>query len=237
MPKLIDYPRASLLAAIDLAIAVDELGGSCTIDMAAEKLGKKVSGAFRALISSASKYGLIENKSQKLTVTNLFREYKLAYSDDERKLKLRDALLLVPLFRDVYNRFMGKELPVSHFERLLIREFSVPDDLGSRVASYFIDGAKISGLMGDNNKLIEISTLMPQTELPAEYGDTGDQNIEEDKNGQKSEPEDEPLPIQKKYTVRISGPGMNSVIEVNEQEDMLIVQAMLKKVEKALGKE
>lgn len=242
MPKIIDYPRASLPSAIDLAVAVDELGGSCTIDMAAEKLGKKVSGAFRALMSSSAKYGLIETKSQKLNVTSLFREYKLSYSEDERKLKLRESILLVPLFKDIYNRFSGKEVPVSHFERLLIREFGVPDDLGSRVASYFLEGAKLSGLMGENSKLIESNSLV--TETNAAIADTEKGRLSGDipeADAQKmtlnSDVDDQQASAQKKYTIRITGPGMNSLIELNEQEDMLIVQAMLKKVEKALKKE
>ena len=47
-----------------------------------------------------------------------------------------------------------------------------------------------------------------------------------------SEPE-----LEGKFTVRIKGPGMDSLIVINEEEDLLIVKAMLRKVEKRLAVE
>lgn len=226
MPKIVDYPRASLKSALELAKAVDDLGGSCTAGMAAERMSRKISGAFSMLISAASKYGLVENKGQKLSTTNLFKDYKLSYTDEEKSQKLREIMLSVQLFQSIYERFSGKELPITHFEKLLIREFSVPNDLGSRVASYFIDGAKESNLIDENNRLIDYSQTL----------DTGDNTL-----GNTGLIDDAEVVIVKEhqkyiknYFVRITGPNMDSNIELIEPEDMLIVHAMLKKVEKHL---
>lgn len=236
MPKILDYPRASLKSALELAEAIDDLGGACSFDMAAERLGRKVSGAFQALASATVKYGLAESKSQKLTLTNLYKDYKLAYTTEESNQKLRQALLSPPIFQGIYERFAGKEIPVAHFEKLLIREFSIPDDWGSRIASYFIEGAKQCGLLGENNRLIDLVNKIAEAQNQAEN------SSQENNSPTNTQPstfhaqvqEKEAITHSKNYVVRVTGPGINSTIEVNEVEDMLIVQAMLKKVEKAL---
>lgn len=234
MPKFIDYPRAPLKASLELAATVDDLGGSSSIEMAADKLGKKVSGAFQAQIASSAKYGLITAKSQRLSTTALFREIKLAYTEAERQEKLRVAFLSVPVFRDVYQRFAGKELPTAHFEKLLIREFGIPEDWGSRIASYFLDGAKASGLWGDGNRLIDVAKPNALS------------NAIEDDNSLSLSAAPEPnrevislIPDKMessggKYIVKILGPRLNSSIEINELDDLEIVNVMLRKVAKAL---
>lgn len=236
MPKIIDYPRSSLKSALELAAAIDDLGGSCSFDMAAARLDRKVSGAFSALVSATVKYGLAESKSQKLTVTNLYKDYKLAYTTEESNEKLRQALLSAPAFRSIYDRFVGKEIPVAHFEKLLIREFGIPNDWSSRIASYFTEGAKQSGMMGENNRLVEsgvqatsglsqVDGVVPENNSPADTVPSAFNTQIQEKDS---------TAHLKNYVVRVTGPGINSTIEVHESEDMLIVQAMLKKVEKAL---
>jgi hypothetical protein len=226
MPKLVDYPRASLKSALELAEAVDSLGGNSSVDMAATKLEKKVSGAFNAQISAANKYGLVESKSQKLSVTQLFRDYKLAYDDEERSERLRDAMLNVPLFKDICSRFAGKELPLSHFEKLLIREFSVPDDWGSRIGSYFIEGGKASGLLDESNRVVGATSSLGPSESLAEQDEAGSvANPTTKLSETPSQPSSvatnpvHSLPVDGKYRVQITGPSMNSVIEIHEADD------------------
>jgi hypothetical protein len=241
MPKLIDYPRASMKSAMELADAVDSLGGACTLEMAAERLGKKVGGAFQAQISAGTKYQLLGSKSQKLSVSQLYREIKLAYDDGERAAKLRQSLLSVPVFQAVWVRFAGKELPLAHFEKLLIREFQIPDDWGSRVEGYFLEGARMSGLLDENNRLRaddsadeandRIESLVPLGTPTAVSPSPSTELIEE---GAAIEREAPPTHQTKQYVVTIKGPGMNSSMEIHEPEDLMIVQAMLKKIERAL---
>lgn len=233
MPKIVDYPRASLRAALDLAKAVDSLGGTTSVEMAAEKMGKKVSGAFNALVGAAVKYNLVESRSGKVSTTSLYRDYKLAYDEEEERQKLRVALLSAPLFGSLYQRFAGRELPVSHLDRLLARELGVPEDIASRVAGYFQEGAQSVGLIGPDNR------LLPSTTSDAEITQEG---AEADPDASEPGSAAPPTlaaaagkPANDTYSIRVSGPGMNSVIEVRESEDLLIVQAMLKKVERALA--
>ncbi|QXI53869.1 hypothetical protein [Pseudomonas alvandae] len=258
MPKQIDYPRASLKSCLAVAQAVNDLGGECSSALAGDKLNKQhTSGAFKGLIGAAVKYSLITNKLGQLKVTQLFRDIALAYDEDEGKQARMKAFLSPPLFRAIHDRFQSKTLPVAHFEKLLIREFGVPDQFASRVEGYFLEGAKQCGLLGEDNV------------LSSSHPNAANEVIENGKNGDDSE---QSAPIEKtvalpsatsathsapavnnqpilehnrhrepelegKFTVRIMGPGMDSLIVINEEEDLLIVKAMLRKVEKRLAVE
>ena len=63
MPKIIDYPRASLSRALALAEAVDKLGGEASDASVADHMGNKVGGAFNALVGAAVKFGLVSKTS------------------------------------------------------------------------------------------------------------------------------------------------------------------------------
>lgn len=235
MPKIVDYPRASLLNSLELADAVSSLGGSCSGSMAAERLNRKEGGAFTALVSAATKYGLVSSKGGKLTVQQVYRDYKLAYNDVERRNALRSALLSPPMFHAIYERFEGKPLPVEHFEKLLIREFDVPQEQASKVSTYFLEGADQAALLGAGNIL---TTLVSSSDVEAPDADGGIADGDESEvaplRPNSGIGKTEPLgPAD--YAITFRGPGLNSTIVVAEDEDLLIVEAMLKKVKKALA--
>src|SRR5262245_30603611 len=103
MPRIVDYPRKSLSQSLELAAAVDALGGSSSEEMAADKLGRKGhnSGAFAALVGAAAKFGLVENRKSVLSTTSRYRDIKLAYDEMQRAEALRAAFLSVPLFQRI----------------------------------------------------------------------------------------------------------------------------------------
>lgn len=235
MPKIVDYPRASLKNSLELADAVDSMGGSCTSQMAAERSGKKISGAFSALVGAAVKYGLIESKDSRLSVTPTYRSIKLAYTESERQVQLKKALLNAPLFQSVAERFDGKALPVEHFEKLLIREFGVPDELASRVSMYFLDGLKQAGALGEDN-FLRISEEPNQAGRPDRESDSTSEStlVTATENGNDQGRSTAQEIFGNEYSVAFRGPGLNSTIVVSDEEDLLIVDAMLRKIRKAL---
>ncbi len=243
MPKLVDYPRASLKNCMLLSDAVNDLGGSCSAPMAADKLGKAhKSGAYSALVGATVKYGLLNNRKGQLEVTELYRDIKLAYDEAEVEKATQKAFLTPALFAAVYERFKNKALPVSHFEKLLIREFDVPDNFASRLSNYFLEGAKQSGLLGEGNILSRTSDSADEflengDDEDDSRGPTPHRSIEESNKSKKTLPADLSHPAEEegKFSVRIKGPGMDSLIVVNEKEDLDIVKAMLKKVERRLS--
>lgn len=225
MPRIIDFPRASLQKSLEAARAVDALGGECTKDMCASKLGRKGGGAFEALLGASVKFGLIERKKEKLFTTERFREHKLAYTDEVARGVLRDAFFDVPVFHRISMRFAGQQLPTEILDKLLIREFDVPETNATRVASYFLDGAREVGLLDDQG-VVHVGASTP-THEEAEASEDPDQGAREERS----------QGTVGSFSVRILGPGMNSTIDILEPEDLLIVDAMLEKVKRKLSEE
>jgi hypothetical protein len=234
MPKVIDYPRSSLSRAVQLAEVVDSLGGECTDQSAAEHMGNKVGGAFRALIGAAVKYGLISNHKSKLKTEPLFQDFKLAYNESQKQEALRRAFLTPPLFLNIAKRFQNQVIP-PHFEKLLVREHQVSDDFASRIVGYFTEGAKESGILAPNgtinlspNNITGRGDLQAGTDSAGPVIDDPDIEIEDDITPMVD------TKFVRGYSVRITGPGIDSRIAIKDEDDVDIVEAMLKKVRKLL---
>jgi hypothetical protein len=228
MPKQIDYPRDSLSKSLQLADAVDELGGSCTADMCAASMNRAASsGAFLALISATGKYGLIDSAKGKLTTTERYKTYKHAYSDEEKQGLLRDAFLDIPVFSQLLERFHGKRVPEEILSKLLIREFDVSERDASRVASFFLDGLTVIGSANgsgpqepasNDQKSASETLLSTHTAAPV--------LVPRSATGQLDG-----------YVVNIAGPGFHHEIRIAEPEDLLIVEAILNKVRRKLDEQ
>jgi hypothetical protein len=227
MPKIAEYPVASIKKSLELAKAVDELGGSSTIEMCAEKLGKQVSGGFSQIIQSAAKYGFIVRKKGMLNILPCYKDIKLAYNDEERTSLLQKAFLNVPLFQKVCDRFANQKLPVDILDKLLIKEFGVPERIAHRVKTHFIVGAKEVGLITPDN------VVERESQNGAILSDSANQKNGSER-GEIDSRENKVASSPDSYVVKFLGPGLNSTIAINEPEDLDIVKVMLNKVEKKL---
>ncbi|MBI4825526.1 MAG: hypothetical protein HY807_03790 [Nitrospirae bacterium] len=231
MPKILDYPHASFSKSLEMAEAIYELGGGCKIESCAHKMGKNDGGGFRALMAAASKYGLITQNRGQLSITELFREYKLSYSENDANKAKQKAFLNVPLFHKIVQRFQSKNLPLDIFDKLLIKEFGVQEPIASRVAKYFVDGARSVALLHSDNKIATLVDLSSEEEAIK-----SDENAANNQT-QQEQPKNDVLNTiteisQDKYSVNINGPGINSTIIILEEEDIGIVELMLKKIRK-----
>jgi len=232
MPKILEYPAASIKKSLGLAKAVDELGGSSSIAMCAEKLKKKVSGGFRDIIYGATKHNFLVQNKGTLTITPLYRDIKLAYNEKEKENLLQKAFFNVPLFQKIYDRFKGSKLPVDIFDKLLIKEFGVSERMASRVKKYFIEGAKTVGLLTPDNMVISSAesynkSIDDDLEAPFDKLESETANSEKQVYGLSRD----------SYSVKIFGPGINSTISIIEKEDLEIVEKMLEKIKKRLQDE
>jgi hypothetical protein len=162
MPKLIDYPRTSYTGAWEVAEVVDDTGGKCALETSARKLNRKVSGSFKAIVGSAVKFGLLTSKREMLTTTTLFRRIKHAYDKQEELLFHREAFLTPPLFTQLCRKFRSRELPVAMLDVLLMREFDVEEINAQSVAKAFTDGARMVGLLNEDNVIADIDQLAAQ---------------------------------------------------------------------------
>ena len=236
MPKLITYPQASQTKALVLAKAVDSLGGTCSQPMAAEKIGMKPGGGFNVIVSAAVKYGFLLNKKGELSVTSLLRELQHAYSEEEEAEFFCQSLLSVPLYQNIYDRFKGQHLPVGMLDKLLIREMGVGQTWASKVTKYFIDDAKKCGLLGDDHEVIDQDADMEETD-DTEPIETNNENANNETNINTEPSGGFVAPVSEnpeEFVVSIRGPGMNTSITINDQDDMVIVEATLNKIRRKL---
>ena len=232
MPKTVDYPSASLSNAVEIASAVYDLGGKSSIHTCADKLGKSVSGAFKALVSAADKFELIHNQRGELTCTELFNKYKHAYSEKEEKDLLQKAFLSSGVFASLYDRFRGRKVPADILDRMLVREFEVPPRLASRISGYFVKGAREVGLLDEDDQLLDNESEQKSKSVQRDEPDTPMHEQEIDKIEADA---DIPCTNPDVYSVRFAGPGINTTIEITEDCDLLIVNAVLKKIKMKLG--
>lgn len=239
MPKNLNYPLASFQKAFALADAVDALGGKSPVENCAEKMQRKVSGGFMVIISSAQKFSLVTFEKGMIITTEDYKLIKHAYTNIEKITFLQKALLSPQVFSILYKRFKGKELPVITLDKILIREFGVEESTAGRVAGYFIDGLKTYQLLNGANVVEDLQ------EAALDKEETKKDKSEEvkihdfDRNTQKAIAEipDASFTRQKmsSYEIQITGPGINSKISITDEEDLIIPEAILKKIKKDLG--
>lgn len=243
MPKIVDYPLFPFEKVLELANAVDYLGGSCTIQDCAHRLKKKLSGGFGVLISSAIKHDLIGRKGDRLSVTDLYKKIKFSYNPAEKADCQRISFLHPVLYRKIYDRFKGKELPLPMLDKLLIREFQVDEKVSEKIAGFFVDGLKKLHMIKDGKLLtnneypalvnrdepIQASLPLSIQEEPARIheslSDDNDINLkikqlEDIKSG--------------KFMLSIQGEGIDSTIVLETGEDFQIVEAILAKIKRKL---
>lgn len=236
MPKIVNYPRSSFQRALDIAEAADSLGGSCDIETCANKLDLKVGGSFRSAIAAAQKFDLIHYEKGQITLTEKFKVIKLSYSEEEKRKKTIECFLQPEVFNDLYNRFVGKELPINILENLLIREYDVEENVASRVSKYFTDGLRELELIDSNNVLKEFDEKKREDQKPKnkdQHQVEKSETVSTEKNNT-----DEIITDQdstKPYTVHIYGPGINSKINIRDEDDLVIVNAFLNKIKRYLG--
>jgi hypothetical protein len=226
MPKMVDYPRAPLQRALALAEAVDKLGGEATVASAADHLGNKVGGAFMSLVGAAVKYGLISTSKGRIKTEPLFQDLKLAYNEPQKQDALRRAFLSPPLFASLAARLDGQPIP-SHFEKLLIREYDVTPDVAGRLVGYFTDGARDAGIIGAGGAITMLIAGGSST-VATSVGPSSTREFEEEVEADTS------VAYVRGYSVRITGPGIDSRIAIKDEDDVDIVEAMLKKVRRLL---
>lgn len=213
--------RASLDSALNLAEAVESLGGKCTIASCAEKLNKRIGGSFSTLVGATIKFGLIERKKGNLILTKEYESMKVAYNEEERLKSLRKFFFNVELFKEIYERYKNVELPIKIFDKILIREFQVDKKLSSRVSKYFINGAKQIKILKDDNTFKNFN-----------LGKTSYENA-----GNLSKHSFKDIKHSEGITINISGKGMNHELLLEDEDDFNILNVILNKARKKVMEE
>lgn len=237
MPKNLNYPLASFQKSYALADAVNALGGSCTIENCAQKMQRKVSGGFMVIISSAQKFQLVNFEKGLITISKEYKLIKHSYTNSERMALLRKAFLAPQVFFMLYERFKGRELPTEMLDKILIREFGVEESTAGRIARYFVDGLKTYGLLNGSTVSDLTNDIVTVAEQAVAEPEKPGIKVEEEKVVQETKPKNDASFIDQKsirYELELSGPGINTKVTIVNEEDLLIVEAVLRKIRKAL---
>ncbi len=231
MPKFVDYPRGSLKVLSEIATAVKDLGGSCSLETCADYLNKKVSGSFKSQVSSAIKYNFINTQKGMLSTTPHFKKLSLAYDDEEKTGLLRESFFNIPVFKSIYERFVNGKLPVNTLDKILIREFDVPERIAGRIANYFSGAAREANLLNADNSFVSLNGIDDDTEVSSENENNNKDIIL--KNSDKFVIKDK---NKNNFLIKISGPGIHFEKEIKSEDDFIIVNAIIQNIQKQLVK-
>lgn len=230
MPRTLDYPRASLERCLELAAAVHDLGDDCTLSAAAERIGARPGGAFHAIVSAAGRYGLLVVRRGRLRTDPVYRTLRLAYDAAERERAIASALANVPLFRELLERFDGAQIPQGHLDRVLVREYRVPERSAERIAGYFLEGARAAGLLaGGRLRAIDRSGGAREDARPDAPRAVAPQDAPASRDSVET-----PAMRAVGYRVHVAGPGLDSRVDVTGADDLDLVRALVAKLERAV---
>jgi hypothetical protein len=232
MPKFVDYPRGSLKRALEIAKAVQELGGSCPIETCADQLGIKVTGSFRSQLSAAIKYNFVNLQKGVLILTLHYKQLSLAYNEEEKIKLLRESVFNIPVFKSLYERFANGKLPINMLDKILIREFDVTQKIAGTVANYFIDAAREANLLNGDNSFVVLESGESNNAF-------ADPNIQEDNKigSSVSAPTLVSSPQTNNYFVSINGPGIQFQKELSSIDDFIVLNAIIQSIQKKFNSE
>jgi hypothetical protein len=158
----IEFPYNDLENAVGIAKAVERAGGTaCALDQLAAALGVTVSGPFRVRVSNARTFGLTENASGQVRLTELGR----AVVDPPQEGWARvEAFLRVPLFNAIYERYKGYKLPGASGLETEINALGVSSKQTDKARQALIRSARQAGFFAHgDDRLVRPSLQGPGT--------------------------------------------------------------------------
>jgi hypothetical protein len=107
-----------------------------------------------------------------LTTTPLAKAILKPTSEDEKKRKMVESFMAIPLFNAVATRFSGQPLPPSQALRnILEREFGVESNRVSEAERILIDSAREANLLLQSGDKTYLATeIMPTAQPPTPSG-------------------------------------------------------------------
>ena len=167
----IGFPYLHLSGCIELAEAVHEIGGtSCEWGQVAAKVGLAAKGGnFRVKMLAARSFGLLEYKSNHVTLTDI----GIRALDPMTQKKGRvEAFLNVPLFGQMYKKLQDILLPPPAAIERQMEELGVVSKQTSRARQVFLRSARDAGFFEiSGDRLVKPSTAGPVESPGDEHSD------------------------------------------------------------------
>ncbi|HZX01600.1 hypothetical protein [Kribbella sp.] len=148
------YPRHSLEKALRIPRAIyEQNAGQPASRLEAVRFagGNVVNGAWRGEISSAKKYGLLDERDGQLHLADRARRVLAPQSELDRGVALKDAIQDAPEFADVYNFYRGELLPETQYlTNTLLERFSVPPEKLGEFLQLFEESLRFAELLDES---------------------------------------------------------------------------------------
>ena len=173
-----------LNASLVLAKTVREKGGdTCSPEQLGAWLDYKNTkgGGYVARVYAAKAFGLIETVQGKYRITPRAESILYEVTPQAKTQALRDAFMGVPMFRSIYERYKGTQLPVElGMNNLLRTYYHVPPDRVSTAYRVLMDSADSAGFFhqGRRTQLVEPVIGTPSFATPEATNDGGEASSE-----------------------------------------------------------
>ena len=119
----------------------------------------------------------------------------------------------------------------------MIREYDVPEDYAQRLMGYFAEGAKDAGMLNAQGIITSGNVTITPGAGSLQIGGSTLSGTGTVEPAEVEADSDVSVSFVRGYSVRITGPGIDSQIAIKDEDDVEIVEAMLKKVRRLLKAE
>jgi len=229
-------PRMSLPNAINKALVLfdKEQLHAVPPDIMAQHLGYKDSknGAAATVLGTLRMYGLITKAhNRRDQISESVKRYKFTPYDHEKAEIAKSWLESPKLYQEVISKYEGTFPSEAAFRYDLIQEFAFTESSANKFMKQFNESEQFVN---------ELRNEIPQEDGLINSNEENVDEIEQDTEIKEAITAAPPIHImpdaqEGAYSVHIQGPGINSNIAVNEEDDLLIVEVMLNKIRKKIA--
>jgi hypothetical protein len=158
------YPRHPLafVLRVPRGILDQNAGKGCSIEASARFAGMANNGEYRLVISSATKFGLLDRPSPgMLAPSDLSKKILRPKTPDEELEGLRQAVLKAPNISDVYKNYRGENLPDDQFfDNALVDTFGLPKEKLADFKKVLLDTLRTAKLVTEHEgkyRILDVS--------------------------------------------------------------------------------
>ena len=178
----VSFPYYDIDRSVDVVrVMHDKAGGSCDRAQLAALLnysGVK-NGGFLSRVAAAKMFGFIDEDDNRLRVTRRGQATVAPINDGDAERARAEAFMSVELFRKVFDRFNGQNLPAhAGLSNLLLNEYMVFQYRVAPTLKIMLDSADQAGLFRTaGNRSRMVTPLLPaQSAEASRVGDAGKNN-------------------------------------------------------------
>jgi hypothetical protein len=163
----IQFPYLDLSEAVAIAVGVHTEGGnSCRVDQLAARLSQEATAPkFRQKLGTSKMFGLITYGAGTVALTPL----GVRINDQHQQAAAKaEAFLLVPLYRQVYDQFQGRNLPPnSGLENAMVTLGVAPKQKGNARQVFFRSATQAGFFTHGTNRLVTPSIKGGSAPVPS----------------------------------------------------------------------